>query len=145
MWLLNHAEEVQQALPHPRLRKSGPAVQQALFLAWNAANRICAKRLIPILPTLIEALERMSLLLLNGTTNLSTLGLSNAKIARGVGSWQAVSISIIVLAVITFASVLGLREGTRAAITNPDAHTYTESAVILAAQDEWGACIRSNE
>jgi hypothetical protein len=70
---------VQQALLHPHLRKSGPEVQLALFLAWNAANRICAKRLIPFLPTLIEALERMSPLLLNGTTNLSTLGLSNAQ------------------------------------------------------------------
>jgi hypothetical protein len=58
MWLCNHAEEVQQTLPHPRLRKSGSEVQQALFLAWNAANRICAKRLIPFLPTLIEAFER---------------------------------------------------------------------------------------
>ena len=35
-----------------------PDVQHALFLAWRAANRICAKRLIPFLPTLIEALER---------------------------------------------------------------------------------------
>jgi hypothetical protein len=33
----------------------GPDVQHALFLAWNAANRICAKRLIPFLPTLLEA------------------------------------------------------------------------------------------
>jgi hypothetical protein len=35
-----------------------PEVQHALFLAWQAANRICAKRLIPFLPTLLEALER---------------------------------------------------------------------------------------
>jgi hypothetical protein len=54
-WLLNHAEEVQQALQRPRLRRYGPEVQEALFLLWNAANRICAKRLIPFLPTLIEA------------------------------------------------------------------------------------------
>lgn len=58
MWLLNHAEEVQQTLERPHLRRYGPDVQHALFLAWNAANRICAKRLIPFLPTLIEALER---------------------------------------------------------------------------------------
>src|SRR5258708_2550936 len=36
----------------------GPEVQHALFLVWHAANRICAKRLIPFLPTLLEALER---------------------------------------------------------------------------------------
>ena len=80
-------------------------------------------------------------LLLHGTTNLSTLGLSNVKISRGVGSWQAVSISIIVPAAISFASVPGRREGTRADISHPDAYQITESAVILAAQDEWGACM----
>ena len=55
-WLLNHAEEVQPTLQRPR--QYGPGVQHALFLAWHAANRICAKRLIPFLPTLVEALER---------------------------------------------------------------------------------------
>jgi Integrase core domain len=57
-WLLNHAEEVQQALQRSRPRQYGPEVQHALFLVWHAANRICAKRLIPFLPILIEALER---------------------------------------------------------------------------------------
>jgi hypothetical protein len=57
-WLLNHAEEVQQTLQRPRPRQYGPNVQHALFLAWHAANRICAKRLMPFLPTLVEALER---------------------------------------------------------------------------------------
>jgi hypothetical protein len=58
MWLLNHADEVQQTLHRPRLRQYGPEVQHALFLVWHAANRICTKRLMPYLPTLIEALER---------------------------------------------------------------------------------------
>jgi hypothetical protein len=57
-WLLNHAEEVQHMDGRSHLRSSGPEVQHALFLVWNAANRICSKRLIPFLPTLIEALER---------------------------------------------------------------------------------------
>src|SRR5690348_14682143 len=56
-WLLNHAEEVQQTHGRSQLRTYGPDVQHALFLAWHAANRICAKRLIPFLPTLLEALE----------------------------------------------------------------------------------------
>ena len=79
MGLLNHAKVEQSTPQRPRPRHYGPEVQHALFLVWHAANRICAKRLIPFLPTLIEALERMSLLLLTGTTNLSTLGFSNAK------------------------------------------------------------------
>ena len=57
MWLLNHAKEVQHHTS-ARPRHYGPEVQRALFLVWHAANRICAKRLMPFLPTLIEALER---------------------------------------------------------------------------------------
>ncbi len=53
-WLLNHAEQVQQTHGRSQLRQYGPEVQHALFLAWHAANRICAKRLIPFLPTLVE-------------------------------------------------------------------------------------------
>jgi hypothetical protein len=56
-WLLNHAEEAQWTLQRPRPRQYGPEVQHALFLVWHAANRICAKRLMSFLPTLIEALE----------------------------------------------------------------------------------------
>ena len=58
MWLLNHAKEVQST---PQLHVhaiTDREVQHALFLVWHAANRICAKRLIPFLPTLVEALER---------------------------------------------------------------------------------------
>jgi hypothetical protein len=55
-WLLKHAEEVQQTHERSQLRKYEPDVQHVLVLVWHAANRICAKRLIPFLPTLIEAL-----------------------------------------------------------------------------------------
>ncbi len=58
MWLLKHAKEVQPTPQRPRPRHYGPEVQHALFLVWHAANRICTKRLMPFLPTLIEALER---------------------------------------------------------------------------------------
>jgi hypothetical protein len=58
MWLLNHAKEVQPTPQRLRPRRYGPEVQHTLFLVWHAANRICAKGLIPFLPTLIEALER---------------------------------------------------------------------------------------
>jgi len=58
MWLLNHAEDVLQAPAYKRASHYGPDVQHALFLVWHAANRIRAKRLIPFLPTLVEALER---------------------------------------------------------------------------------------
>jgi hypothetical protein len=55
MWLLNHTEEVQHTPQRPRAHHYGPEVQYALFLVWHAANRICAERLIPFRPTLVEA------------------------------------------------------------------------------------------
>lgn len=58
MWLLNHAEDVLHAPAYKRQSHYGSEVQHALFLVWHAANRICAKRLMPFLPILIEALER---------------------------------------------------------------------------------------
>jgi hypothetical protein len=37
-------------------RRSGPGVEHALVLAWQTLNRICPKRLIPFLPTLLDSL-----------------------------------------------------------------------------------------
>ena len=56
--LLNHPEEPKPRSQQARLFHYGPEVQQALLMAWKVANQICAKRLIPFLPTLVEALER---------------------------------------------------------------------------------------
>src|SRR6266702_5749086 len=55
---LNHAAEVKLTITRPRPPHYGPEVQQALHLAWTAANHICAKRLVPFLPTLVASLER---------------------------------------------------------------------------------------
>ncbi|HEX6483101.1 MAG TPA: transposase family protein [Ktedonobacteraceae bacterium] len=56
---LDNRELQEQCTPQrPRPHYYGPEVQHALFLVWHAANRICAKRLMPFLPILIEALER---------------------------------------------------------------------------------------
>jgi hypothetical protein len=59
-----------------------PNVQQALFLAWHAANRICAKRLMPFLPTLIEALERHEHLQLTEECRSQLLSMSAATADR---------------------------------------------------------------
>ncbi len=81
-WLLNHAEEVQQTHGRSHLRRYGPEVQHALFLAWHVANRICAKRLIPFLPTLIEALERHEHLHLTQACRSQLLSMSAATADR---------------------------------------------------------------
>jgi hypothetical protein len=89
-WLLNHADEVQQTLRRPRLPQYGPDVQQALFLAWHAANRICAKRLIPFLPTLLEALERHEHLQISEECRRQLLAMSAATADRLLASQRKV-------------------------------------------------------
>ena len=56
--LLNHGEHDQQTIQRHRLPQYGPAVQQALFLAWKATHYVCAKRLLPSLPSLVALLEQ---------------------------------------------------------------------------------------
>ena len=53
--LFNQAEGPKPRMQRPRFPHYGPEVQRALILAWTAANQICTKRLIPFLPTLVEA------------------------------------------------------------------------------------------
>ena len=56
--LLNHGEHGQQTIQRRRLPRYRPPVQQALFLAWKATHYVCAKRLLPSLPTLVMLLEQ---------------------------------------------------------------------------------------
>jgi MFS family permease len=77
----------------------------------------------------------IGLLLLNGKSSLSALGLSGVVVNIGSGSWQAVSIYMVVLAVISFVSVLGLKELSRADISNVEAYKITEDQVVLAPTD----------
>jgi hypothetical protein len=53
--LLSHPVAPKLTIERPRPPHYGPEVQQALHQAWTAANHICAKRLIPFLPTLVES------------------------------------------------------------------------------------------
>ena len=89
-WLLNHAQEVQPTHGRSQLRKYGPDVQHALFLAWHAANRICAKRLMPFLPTLLEALERHEHLHLTEECRSQLLSMSAATADRLLRSQRKV-------------------------------------------------------
>ena len=56
-WLPNHTEDV-FAPPTALRRRYWPEVEQALVLAWKTLNRICAKCLIPSLPSMVETLEQ---------------------------------------------------------------------------------------
>jgi site-specific recombinase XerD len=55
-WLLNHTEEI-FTTPVVLRRRYGPEVEEALVLIWKTLNRICAKRLVPFLPDILETLE----------------------------------------------------------------------------------------
>ncbi len=58
------------------------AIEEALIVLWEAADRICGKRLKALLPTLIEAMERHGHLCLNETLRQQLLKISAATIDR---------------------------------------------------------------
>ena len=56
-----------------RIRRYGPAVQDALIAAWRTVNYVCGKRLVPFLPELIPAMERHGHLSLSDDTRARLL------------------------------------------------------------------------
>jgi hypothetical protein len=56
--LLNSVCEATAAGPRPRLRLYDDAVREALIVLWEASDRVCGKRLRPLLPILVAALEQ---------------------------------------------------------------------------------------
>ncbi len=70
------------AITRPRAGRYGPAVQEALRVAWAAANGICGKRLVPFLPELVASLERHGHLQLTDEVRAHLLGLSPATADR---------------------------------------------------------------
>jgi hypothetical protein len=44
--------------PHRRRRVYDDAVREALILVWEASDRVCGKRLRPLIPILVESMER---------------------------------------------------------------------------------------
>ena len=73
------------SITRPRERRSGPAVQAALRVAWEAANGIGAKRLVPFLPELVPALERHGHLDVAAEVRAQLLTLSPATADRILG------------------------------------------------------------
>jgi len=80
--MLNHPGVLHVKIARPRTHHYGPEVQEALHLAWLAANRICAKRLVPFLPTLVDSLERHGHLQLTPEARTQLLSISAATADR---------------------------------------------------------------
>src|SRR3989442_5646131 len=66
----------------PRPRRYGAAVLGALSVAWAAADRICAKRLVPFLSELVPSLERHGHLTLADEVRDQLLAVSPATVDR---------------------------------------------------------------
>ena len=68
----------------PRRRKStyGPAIRDALVALWEASDRICGKRLVVMIPTLLPALERHGRLALTKAERAQVLTVSAATVDR---------------------------------------------------------------
>ncbi len=59
MWLLkHHVGQGQHPCVQVRPRRYALEVEEVLVQVWKQTNRVCSKRLIPFLPTAIEAMER---------------------------------------------------------------------------------------
>ncbi len=69
-------------IKRPRERRYGREVGDALSVAWEAANRICSKSLVPFLPELVENLERNGHLTLTDEVRAQLLALSPATADR---------------------------------------------------------------
>src|ERR1700694_831733 len=67
-------------------RTYGEAVREALIVLWEAADRICGKRLKALLPSLVTALERHGHLALDPTVRQDLLSASPATIDRLLAS-----------------------------------------------------------
>ena len=59
-----------------------PEVQAALLTIWEAAGRICSKRLVPFLPELVEVMERQGYLSLSTQAREQLLAISPATVDR---------------------------------------------------------------
>lgn len=80
--LLRHDHIVDRSRPRPERRVYDEAVREALVVLWEAGDRICGKRLKPLIPLLIPAMERHGHLALDETVRLRLLEISAATIDR---------------------------------------------------------------
>ena len=86
--LLNQDAAAQVAARRGRPRVYGPAVGQALRTAWDAANQLSGKLLVPFLPELVPLLERHGALTLEPNVRTQLLALSPATADRLLASFR---------------------------------------------------------
>ena len=87
MRLLQRGSPVRPAgAARPSRRVYDDAVREALVLLWEASDRICGKRLKPLLPMLVESMERHGHIALDDEVRNGLLAMSAATIDRSLRS-----------------------------------------------------------
>jgi hypothetical protein len=84
MRLLRTGQVTERYGPRRSRRVYDDAVREALIVVWEASDRICGKRLRPLLPILVEAMERHGHLQLAPEVRTRLLAMSAATIDRGL-------------------------------------------------------------
>jgi len=84
MRLLREGRPGKRSGPRPARRVYDEAVREALVVLWEASDRVCGKRLKPLLPVLIEGMERHGHLQLAAEIRAALLTVSAATIDRAL-------------------------------------------------------------
>src|SRR5436309_3190107 len=85
MRLLRAGQVNRRSGPRPGRRVYDEAVREALIVVWEASDRICGKRLRPLVPILVEAMERHGHVQLAPEVRARLLAMSAATIDRALG------------------------------------------------------------
>ena len=83
--LLRGGSNKDRSVSRPRRRLYDDAVREALILLWEASDRICGKRLKPLIPMLVAAMERHGHLALEPAVRERLEAISAATIDRVLG------------------------------------------------------------
>src|ERR1700736_1984055 len=78
MRLLRAGQPGRRSGPRPARRLYNDAVREALIMLWEASDRVCGKRLRPLVPILVEAMERHGHLQLAPEVRAGLLAMSAA-------------------------------------------------------------------
>jgi hypothetical protein len=84
MRLLRAGQPGRRSGPRPGRRLYNEAVREALIVIWEASDRVCGKRLRPLVPILIEAMERHGHLQLTPEVRVGLEAMSAATIDRAL-------------------------------------------------------------
>lgn len=84
MRLLRGGQARDRSCPRPGRRTYDEAVRAALQLVWEASDRVCGKRLRPLMPVMVEAMERHGHLHLAPEVRAGLITMSAATIDRAL-------------------------------------------------------------